>query len=128
METISEAWKPWITMVYQPSMDYQQHKQNKNDFPKSTNISSYLKPIDAITSLHQEDGHGNGDGILDNEVLLDQTFRVWKQGQGLDYRFELGQGRDYRVELTQASLKLYPTTPSPGEYMPPICCICPQMK
>ena len=100
------------------NMNQQQHINNNNGSPKPTYFTPDLKAIEANNSLQHEDDRGNGDGLSDNEVLLDQTFRVWGQGQGLDYH----------VVLTPVSLKLQPTDPAPGEDMPPICCICPPMK
>ena len=79
--------------------------------PKMKSLETNDSPID------EEDIRGNG-GLSDNEVLLDQTFRVWGQGEG----------HDYHVVLTPVSIKLQPTDPLPGQAEPPICCICPPMN
>ena len=95
----------------------QQHMNNNNGI-KQPCSTPHMKTLEACISPDvEEDVHENG-GLSDNEVLLDQTFRVWGQGQG----------HDYHVVLTPVSLKLQPTDPVPGQVEPPICCICPPMK
>ena len=87
-------------------------KMNKN-----SDNSNGIKPSSApdvpldMKSLEAHDSpdevavaQGNG-GLSDNEVLLDETFRVWGQGQG----------HDYHVVLTPVSLLLQPTDPAPGQ-------------
>ena len=97
-----------------------QHSDNNNGIkPLSTHDTPHdMKSLEAHNSPNEmEDAQANG-GLSDNEVLLDQTFRVWRQGQG----------HDYHVVLTPVSLLLQPTDPVPGQVEPPICCICPPMK
>ena len=94
------------------------HMNNNHQSPKPM-FEPSMKSMEA-NEYRDENGHGvneNG-GLSDNEVLLDQTFRVWGQGQGLDYH----------VVLTPVSLRLQPTDPPPDQLQPPICCICPPMK
>ena len=96
------------------------NQQNNNNNHSSKPISTAnMKAIEANEILHENNNIDDAnEGLPDNEVLLDQTFRVWEQGQGLDYH----------VILTPVSLVLQPTDPDPKQLQPPICCICPPMK
>ena len=94
------------------------HINNNHQSPKPMfEPNTKSKAVNEYQDEGENDVIGSG-GLSDNEVLLDQTFRVWGQGQGIDYH----------VVLTPVSIKLQPTDPAPDQLQPPICCICPPMK
>ena len=94
------------------------HMNNNHHSPKPPFEAPNMKSLEANESQDEYEDAQASEGLSDNEVLLDQTFRVWGQGQGLDYH----------VVLTPVSLKLQPTNPDPDTLPPPVCCICPPMK
>ena len=95
------------------------HMNNNHQSPKPM-FETSMKSMEAneYPNGGEPDAIGS-EGLPDNEVLLDQTFRVWG-------RYHVGV--DYHVVLTPVSLKLQPTDPDPDQLQPPICCICPPMK